>query len=78
MEHPLIGKLDHLTLDELIQEMSALRKKLDFAVSTGNGHLCNQLRMALESYQNKYQDKLKESSKRQDGEIDFGEKINIK
>jgi hypothetical protein len=58
MEHPLIGPLDELTLEELGAKVNELGKKLSIAARTGNGHLCNQIRMALESFQSKYQQKL--------------------
>jgi hypothetical protein len=77
MEHPLIGNLDELTMDELSAKVSDLTNKLNIAVRTGNGHLCNQLRMALESYQNKYQEKLQESYRKQSN-INFDDKISIK
>lgn len=77
MEHPLIGNLDELTMDELSSKVSDLTNKLNIAVRTGNGHLCNQLRMALESYQNKYQEKLQESYRKQSN-INFDDKIQIK
>ena len=75
MEHPLIGSLNDLTLDELSTRVSDLNSKLSMAMRTGNGHLCNQIRMAIESYQTKYQEKLQESYKKSD--IDFGDKIKI-
>lgn len=58
MEHPLISSLDDLTLEQLSEKLTELRKKLSIAYGTGNGHLCNQIRMAIESYQSKYQEKL--------------------
>jgi hypothetical protein len=58
MEHPLIGKLDELSVDQLSSQISDLSRKLGIASRTGNAHLCNQIRMALESYQNKYHEKL--------------------
>ena len=61
MEHPLIGGLNDLTQEQLTEKISDLNKKLIIAAQTGNGHLCNQIRMALESYNNKYQEKLRES-----------------
>ena len=61
MEHPLIGNLDNLSIEQLNTTISDLRKKLNIAVNTGNGHLCNQIQMAIESYQSKYQEKLKGS-----------------
>jgi len=59
MEHPLIPNLDDLSEQQLLDKITELNKKLSIAYSTGNGYLCDQLRMAIESYQNKYQDKLR-------------------
>lgn len=59
MEHPLIPNLDELTVDQLSEKISELNKKLGIAARTGNGYLCDQIRMAIESYQAKYQEKLK-------------------
>jgi hypothetical protein len=61
MEHPLIGNLDELTIDELTTKISELSGKLNIAARTGNAHLCGQIRMALESYRNKYQEKLQKT-----------------
>lgn len=62
MEHPLITSLDNLSADQLLEKITELNKKLAIAYRTGNGHLCNQLRMALESYQNKYQEKTRKDT----------------
>jgi len=75
MEHPLIGDLSSLTMDELGEKIADLNKKLSMAMRTGNGHLCNQIRMAIESHNVKYQEKLQESYKKSD--VDFGDKIKI-
>jgi len=77
MEHPLIGPLDELTLEELGAKVNELGKKLSIAARTGNGHLCNQIRMAMENYQNMYQTKLQESYKKAQGDSNFDDKINI-
>ena len=53
MEHPLIANLDGLTEQELLDKINELNRKLGIAYQTGNGHLCNQLRMAIESFQTK-------------------------
>jgi hypothetical protein len=58
MEHPLVGNLDELSVEQLSSQISDLSRKLGIASRTGNAHLCNQIRMALESYQNKYHEKL--------------------
>lgn len=73
MEHPLIGGLDDLTIEELSSRISDLNQKLAIAARFGNGHLCNQIRMALVSYNTKYQEKLKSGQTK-----DFDDKINIK
>jgi hypothetical protein len=75
MEHPLIGDLSDLTLDELGEKIADLNRKLSIAMRTGNGHLCNQIRMAIESHNIKYQEKLQESYKKSN--VDFGDKIKI-
>lgn len=59
MEHPLIGSIDHLTEDQLGEKITELYKKLGIAQQTGNGYLCNQIRMAIETYQTKYQQRLR-------------------
>lgn len=61
MEHPLIPNLDNLKLEELGEKITELNKKLRIAQNTGNGNLCNQIRMALESYQNKHSQLLQET-----------------
>ena len=75
MEHPLIGDLSNLTMDELGEKIADLNRKLSMAMRTGNGHLCNQIRMAIESHNVKYQEKLQELYKKSD--VDFGDKIKI-
>jgi hypothetical protein len=59
MEHPLVPNLDNLTLEQLNDKVSELYKKLAIAHRVGNMSLVNQLQMAIESYQTKYQEKLK-------------------
>jgi hypothetical protein len=59
MEHPLIGKLDDLTAEELLTRITDLNKKLTISMRMGNAYLCDQLRMAIESHQVKYQEKIR-------------------
>lgn len=59
MEHPLIPNLDGLAAEELLEKITELNKKLSIAMRSGNHYLCNQLRMAIESYQAKYNEKLR-------------------
>ena len=77
MEHPLIGPLDEQTLEELGAKINELSKKLGIAARTGNGRLCDQIRMAMENYQNMYQTKLQDSYKKAQGDSNFDDKINI-
>lgn len=77
MEHPLIGPLDECTLEELSTRINDLSKKLSIAARSGNGHLCNQIRMAMTNYQNMYQTKLQESYRKAQGDSNFDDKINI-
>ena len=77
MEHPLIGSLEELTLEELGAKVNELGKKLGIAARSGNGQLCNQIRMAMENYQNMYQTRLQESYKKAQDDNNFDDKINI-
>lgn len=77
MEHPLIGNLDSLTEEELTSKISELNRKLYIAAQTGNGHLCDQIRMAIESHQTKYQQRIREAADRA-GSANHADKINIK
>ena len=77
MEHPLIGDISALTTEELTSKIAELNKKLVIAQRTGNGHLCNQIRMAIESYQTLYHQRLEEQYRKQSGDRDFSDKIDI-
>lgn len=78
MEHPLIGDLSELSTETLSARVSDLQKKLGIVQRTGNGHLANQIRMALDTYYSAYQARLQESySKENTDNVDFGSKINI-
>ena len=72
MEHPLIKNLDDLSVEDLLTKITELQKKLGIAARTGNGYLCDQLRMAIESYQTQYQTKL-----RKDDNTPFDDVIDI-
>lgn len=77
MEHPLIGPIDDLTVEELSQKVSELQKKLGIATRSGNNHLCHQVRMALETFQTQYRTKLEASYRASQGGQDFSDRINI-
>jgi len=71
-EHPLISSLDDLSEQQLLDKITELNKKLSIAYNTGNGHLCNQVRLALASYNTKYQEKLRKNpGSEYDGVIDI-------
>ena len=59
MEHPLIGSLEEFTAEQLLDKITELNRKLGIAWRMGNNDLCNQLRMAIETHQNKYQAKIR-------------------
>jgi hypothetical protein len=77
MEHPLITNVDQLTVDELSQRISDLTKKLQIAQNSGNGHLCHQIRMALETHRNKYLERVQETYARQIKDTGLDNKIQI-
>jgi hypothetical protein len=62
MEHPLIGSLENFTPEQLLEKISELNRKLGIAYGMGNADLCNQIRMAVESHQAKYQEKIRKDS----------------
>ena len=59
MEHPLIGKLDDLSAEQLLSRITDLNKKITIAMRMGNAYLCDQLRMSIVSHQIKYQEKIR-------------------
>lgn len=72
MEHPLIGNLDDFTAEQLLEKITELNRKLGIAYRTGNAYLCDQLKMAIESHQNKYQEKIRSNPDTNfDGVIDI-------
>ena len=78
MEHPLINNIDNLTIDELQGKISELNKKLSFAHRSGNGQLANQIRMAIETFRNKYQEKMQAIQDNQNkNNPDFSDRIDI-
>jgi hypothetical protein len=75
VEHPLVNGLDELTPDQLLEKVNELHNKLSIAHRTGNAHLCNQLRMAIESYQTKLREK--QQKQYDDSQQNFNDKIKI-
>jgi len=78
MEHPLINNIDNLTVDELQGKISELNKKLSFAHRSGTGQLADQIRMAIETFRNKYQQKMQAIQDNQNkNNPDFSDRIDI-
>jgi len=78
MEHPLITDAESLTLEELQTKVTDLTKKLGWAHRSGNAHLTQQIRMALETYQNKLRERQQEEwDKSVRNNPDFSNKIDI-
>ena len=78
MEHPLITDIDNLTIDELQGKISELSKKLSFAQRIGNAQLADQIRMAIETFRNRYQQKMQAIHDNQNkNNPDFSDKIDI-
>jgi hypothetical protein len=75
MEHPLISNIDEFTPDELIEKINELNSKLTIGMRSGNSHLCNQIRMAIESYTNKLREK--QAKAYEESNQNFKDKINI-
>lgn len=78
MEHPLITDVSNLTIDELQTKISELNKKLSIAQRMGNANLSNQIRMAIETFRNRYQEKMQQLNDDQNkNNPDFGNQIDI-
>ena len=78
MEHPLITDADSLTIEQLQTKVTDLTKKLSWAHRSGNAFLTQQVRMALETYQNKLRQRQQEEwEKNTKNNPDFGNKIDI-
>jgi|TARA_R110000744_G_C18951665_1_gene515748 putative ribosome biogenesis GTPase RsgA len=75
MEHPLIGKIDDKTEDELLKTITELNGKITIAMRMGNSSLINQLQMAVTTYRNKLSEKQKKA--RSGDKDDFEDKIDI-
>jgi len=76
MEHPLIGDISGLKIEEIQNKISELNKRLSFAYKTGNGALIHQLNMVLNAYNQEYQNKLAKLMPKGDDDK-YGDKIDI-
>jgi hypothetical protein len=74
MEHPFVGDLSHLSMDELTEKINSLNNKLAFASRSMNFSMAGQIRMVLESYRtelNKQHKQLLEEDTAITGKIDI-------
>lgn len=77
MEHPLLSNIDDLSLEDLQSKITELNRKRAYAVRT-NAHLAHQLDMVLESFNNKYRQRLQELYDRQrSAGTDYSDRIDV-
>jgi hypothetical protein len=78
MEHPLLNIDPNLSVDELQAKITELNRKMGVAHRSGNAHLVTQIQMAIETFRNRYQQKLQElyDSQNRSG-TDYSDKIDI-
>jgi len=78
MEHPLINNIDDLTIEELQSRISDLTRKLAWASRSGNADLVNQIRLAINTFTAKYQEKQQAlyAARNKNG-TDYSDKIDI-
>jgi len=78
MEHPLISIDPNTSVEDLQARITDLTKKLAFASRSGNGHLYNQIRLALNTYQSHYQARVQQiHNANQNQGTDYSDRINI-
>jgi len=78
MYHPLVGKLDDLTLDDLLSKINDLHKKLGQSSRFGNFQMANQLRAALSMYQEEYQKRMTEEAEKAKNHKLLKNKVDVK
>jgi hypothetical protein len=76
IEHPLIGQLKDLSLEQLQVKLQEINKRLSFSYKTGNQALIHQLQMVQSSYQEEYNRKMKDLIPKDDDDT-HNDKIDI-
>lgn len=77
MEHPLIGDIGDLSMEDLQKRVNDLTRKLSWA-ARNNPQLAGQIRMALETFQNQLTIKQQELYNKQSGNMpDYSDRIDI-
>jgi hypothetical protein len=78
MYHPLVGKLDELSLDDLIAKINDLHKKLGQSSRFGNAQMANQVRAALSIYQEENQKRMIAEAEKAKNHKLLKDKVNVK
>lgn len=78
MDHPLLGSLRDVDLNELIEKISSLSQKYNQAVRFGNEHLARQVRMVLNNYQGEYQRRMVEAAEKAKTDTMLKDKVKVK
>lgn len=65
MQHPFIGDLSDLSLEDIQGKIQTLSKNLTFAFRSGNQNMVNQIQMVMESYKAEASKRLDEMYKKQ-------------
>ena len=76
MEHPLIGQLRDLSLEQLQGKLQEINKRLSFSYKTGNQALIHQLQLVQSSYQEEYNRKMQDLMPKDDDDT-HNDKIDI-
>ena len=76
MDHPLIGDLKDLNLEQLQSKLSEINKRLSFSYKTGNQALIHQLQLVQASYQAEYNRKMQARMPKDDDD-QHNDKIDI-
>lgn len=77
MYNPLVGKLDGLSVDELISKINELHKKLGQSGRFGNFQMSQQIRATLSMYQEEYQKRMTAESEKAKNNKLLKDKIQV-
>jgi hypothetical protein len=74
MQHPFIGDLSDLSLDDLQTKVNEITKNMMFAQRMGNSSLVWQMQMALDSYKQEVSKRMDDMFKKQNARNPFMKK----
>jgi len=78
MDHPLLGSLRDIDLNELIEKISELSQKYNQSIRYGNEHMARQIRMVLNNYQGEYQRRMTEAAEKARTDTMLKDKVKVK